>query len=582
MTQNLKGITLEINGETSPLNKALKGVNQTSRDLQGELYKVEKLLKLDPTNTELLTQKQKLLGDSVAASRDKLDSLKEAQKQATDEFGKTKLSEQQYRELEREIVTTEQKLKGLEAQAKKTNGSLSSDQAISNLKNMGKAVAITAGATVIAIGAIAGAALESADELQRQSDVTGISVERLQELKYAGSKLGVELDTITGAQAKLTKSMLSGKDGTGAQAEAFASLGISVTNSDGSLRDSKVVMEEAFTALGNVGNETERDALTMTIFGKSAMDLNPLIKAGGEELNNLSTEARNNGAVMSGDAVKGLDDFGDGIDSMKQSVTSIVGEALSKLMPYINDLIKGLSELPAWIEQNRTLVDIIAIALGAFVIALVAYNVAAAWGAISTWALATASGALAASIAFLTSPITLTIAAIAALIAVGVLLWRNWDTIGAWGKSIFGGIGTFIGNIFDGIGKGAKSMANGVIDGLNFMIRALNKLKFTVPDWVPLIGGSKFGFDIPQIPSFSVGSRYIQSDTLAQLHEGEMIVPKNENPYANSGGQVTPNMDLDRFAKVIIKGIEKANIRTFISRDDFDNGVDNRILGNQP
>ena len=81
MAGTIKGITIDIGGNTAPLNKALEGVNKTSRDLQAELKQVERLLKLDPTNTELLSQKQKLLAESVDNTKQKLDTLKEAEKQ---------------------------------------------------------------------------------------------------------------------------------------------------------------------------------------------------------------------------------------------------------------------------------------------------------------------------------------------------------------------------------------------------------------------------------------------------------------------------------------------------------------------
>lgn len=167
------------------------------------------------------------------------------------------------------------------------------------------------------------------------------------------------------------------------------------------------------------------------------------------------------------------------------------------------------------------------IATGAMTIATGAWNIVCGIATIATWAFG-------AAVAFLTSPIGLIILAIAALIGVGVLLYRNWDTIKAVAMNVFGAIGGFIGGIISGIASGFKGMVNGVISGLNFMIRALNKLHFTIPDWVPVIGGGGFGFDLPTIPSFAVGTRYLPDDMLIQAHEGEMIVPKEENPYANT------------------------------------------------
>ena len=261
---------------------------------------------------------------------------------AQDQFKKGKISEEQYRALQREVIKTEQNLEGLEKQAIKANAVLSKDEAVGNLKNMGKAAGVAALAVGAAFVGMGVAVVNNADELQRQADVTGLSAERLQELTYAGNNLGVELDVITGAQAKLTKSMDAAKGGTGAQADAFKALGISVVDGNGHLKNAKDVMGEAFTALGKVGNETERDALSMKLFGKSAMEMNPLIKAGGGELNRLSEEAKKNGAVMSNEAVAGLDKFGDTMDNLKANVLGSLGEKLGALMPKIQAVISFL------------------------------------------------------------------------------------------------------------------------------------------------------------------------------------------------------------------------------------------------
>lgn len=113
MAKNLKGITIDIGGNTEPLEKSLSSVNKTSRSLQVELRQVEKLLKLDPTNTELLVQKQNLLADSISSTSEKLDALKAAQAQVQAQFERGEIAEEQYREFQREIVKTENELKNI-------------------------------------------------------------------------------------------------------------------------------------------------------------------------------------------------------------------------------------------------------------------------------------------------------------------------------------------------------------------------------------------------------------------------------------------------------------------------------------
>ena len=106
MANNIKGITIEIGGDTTKLDKALGGVNKQVRNTQAELREVNKLLKMDPTNTEALTQKQNLLKDAISETKEKLDILKTAESQVQEQFKKGEVSEAQYRALKREVEKT--------------------------------------------------------------------------------------------------------------------------------------------------------------------------------------------------------------------------------------------------------------------------------------------------------------------------------------------------------------------------------------------------------------------------------------------------------------------------------------------
>ena len=110
----IKGITIEIGGDTTKLQTALKGVNTEVKNTQQQLKDVEKLLKLDPGNTELLAQKHKLLGEAVAATKEKLETLKTAAEQANTALANGDISQEQYDALQREIIETENsKLEGI-------------------------------------------------------------------------------------------------------------------------------------------------------------------------------------------------------------------------------------------------------------------------------------------------------------------------------------------------------------------------------------------------------------------------------------------------------------------------------------
>lgn len=173
-----------------------------------------------------------------------------------------------------------------------------------------------------------------------------------------------------------------------------------------------------------------------------------------------------------------------------------------------------------------------------------------------TTALTIATGALSTAIAILTSPITLVVVAVAGLVAAGWALWKNWDEIMGWFKEKFAmfvewvspigdaisnafssaydfvietwnGIGDFFTNLWDGVTESGKGFINFFIKGINWMIDGINKLSFTVPDWIPEIGGKHFGFDLQHIPFLAKGG-VTTGPTLAMIGEGkeqEAVLP---------------------------------------------------------
>ena len=116
----IKGLTVEIGGDTTKLGKALEGVNKKSRDLSSELGEINKLLKFDPGNTELLAQKQKVLADAINNTAKKLETLEDAEKQVQEQFKRGEVSEDQVRALQREIMETSRKLQSYEKAAEET------------------------------------------------------------------------------------------------------------------------------------------------------------------------------------------------------------------------------------------------------------------------------------------------------------------------------------------------------------------------------------------------------------------------------------------------------------------------------
>ena len=267
MAGDIRGISIEIGGDTLPLQRALKEVNKETSKLQNELKYVDKALKLDPKNTDLLRQKQQLLAKTVEETKNKLEVLKNAERDAQEKMSQgIEINQEDYRRLQREIVETAEQLKSFEKQSDKINttfGQISStfERTGNKLKDLsGKLSAVSAAAGVatagmVALGVKAGV---TADDLNTLAKVTGLSTQELQAFKYAEDLIDVSTETMAGALAKLTKNMANAKNGSKDQIEAFRQLGVSFTDNTGHLRDSNDVFYDVINSLGNIKNEAER------------------------------------------------------------------------------------------------------------------------------------------------------------------------------------------------------------------------------------------------------------------------------------------------------------------------------------
>jgi TP901 family phage tail tape measure protein len=180
VANRIKGITVEIGGDTTGLDKALKSVNTSIRSTQSALKDVNRLLKLDPSNTELLSQKQRLLKDAIAATKEKLDSLKVAQEQAKQQLENGELGQDKYDALQREIVETEEELRRLQQEAATTNTALSKiDVAGQKMETVGNSIAGAGkkmmGVTTV-IGGVGVAAVKTAADFDSaMSQVAAVS-----------------------------------------------------------------------------------------------------------------------------------------------------------------------------------------------------------------------------------------------------------------------------------------------------------------------------------------------------------------------------------------------------------------------
>ena len=198
MASRIKGITVEIGGDTTGLDKALKSVNTTIKNTQSSLKDVNKLLKLDPSNTELLSQKQRLLKDAIGATKEKLDSLKAAQEQAKAQLESGDLGQDKYDALQREIIETEEELKRLQEQAATTSTSLAKiDEVGQKMESVGNSIA-GAGKSMmpltLAIGGVGTAAVKTAADfdagMSQVAAISGATGDDLEALRDKAREMG--------------------------------------------------------------------------------------------------------------------------------------------------------------------------------------------------------------------------------------------------------------------------------------------------------------------------------------------------------------------------------------------------------
>lgn len=289
MAKTIKGITIEIGGDTTKLGKALESVNTKTKELRSELKGVNSLLKLDPSNVTLLKQKQDLLNQSIANTREKLNTLKTAQIQVQAQFEKGEITEQQYRDFQREIVATETKLKSLTKELKNF-GSVGAQQVAvvgekmqdvgNKIESAGKKISVASvgtsaalvGASKTAIdfeSAFAGVTKtvdgteEQLEEIKQGildlAEVTASSSTEIAAVAEAAGQLGVKTENILA----FTETMVRLGDSTNLSADEAATAIAQLYNVMGADINTVDQFGAALVELGNNAATTESDILNM-------------------------------------------------------------------------------------------------------------------------------------------------------------------------------------------------------------------------------------------------------------------------------------------------------------------------------
>ena len=599
MAGNIKGITIEFRGDTTKLDKALRQINNETRSLDKELRQVDNALKFNPTNIELWRQKQQLLTEKVNETREKLNLLKDAQKQM-DASGVDKSSEE-YRKLQREIITAESQVKTFEGQLRKV-GNVNLQAASQEMKQLGDSMTTAgqamqglsvAGAAVVGVlGTIVYKSATAADNINTMAKVYRISTEDLQKYKLTSDQLDVSLETIAKSHTKITKSMNSAKGGTGAAADAFKTLGVDVLDASGNLRSADEVWNDTIKALGQVENETERDALAMQLMGKSAAELNPLIEDNGETYKRVAKLfEKYNLDFIDQETLDNANKFRDDIDDIK-SIGSLafemMGDELAEyLLPVMEKVVDYVGRFAKWLSNldPKVLAIIGGISGLLAVLAPLLITFGKLFNGIS--AVIKVVNLLSGGIGLLSSGALLPIiAVIAAVVAAGVLLYKNWDKIKAFAIQLKDGIINAWNAVKNAVVNAAKAIWEGMTwpyrKAWEFIKDIVKKIKDLFPiniknflsniklphlsvNWGEI---TAFGKTISFPKGFNVDwyakGGIFNSPTIAGIGESgaEAVIPldklwsKMDEIAASSGGPVinvyaTPGMDMNQLAAKI-------------------------------
>lgn len=338
-SSRIKGITVEIGANTVPLTEALQKVDRSLKSTQDQLKDVNKLLKFDPKNTELLRQKQELLGSAINETKEKLKAEKEALQQLVAKSDGSDEAIKQQNALKREIEDTAKMLKNYKQQLDQIPTTLDTlSDAAGKAAEKTKALSAVSLAGLTGLVGMAVSAGQTADDLNTLAKQTGFTTEELQKMQYASEMIDVDMNTITSSAAKLTKQIASGND-------YFEQLGVALTDASGNTRAVNDIFYDTIEALSHIENETDRDVIAMSLFGKGANELAGIVDDGGQALREYGQEAADMGLILSQDALDGANAFNDGLDKLKAQIKATMFESGSALAENFLPALEKLTEV---------------------------------------------------------------------------------------------------------------------------------------------------------------------------------------------------------------------------------------------
>ena len=351
--------------------QAISEIGSGMKVLDSEMRKVQSAYAQNADSVEALNAKNDVLERKISTQTEKLEYLRAALQQSAEKYGEADKRTMQWQtslnnaeadlnnlnnqfdenkkkieESSKEMGNLGDVVNGLTSKLgiQLPDGMKSSMNAMGSLDAQSLALAGGFAAVAAAIVKVEKAMISMtkesatfADNIITLSMQTGQSTQQLQEFAYASELIDVSVDTLQGSLTKLTNNMQDTMNGTGNAKASFEALGVSVTNADGSMRSANDVFYETIDALGQVKNETERDAMSMDIFGRSAQDLNPLIIQGSKTLKAYADEAHNMGYVLDDEALSALGAVDDAYQRLQKTQEGVKNQLAVEFAPYLEE-----------------------------------------------------------------------------------------------------------------------------------------------------------------------------------------------------------------------------------------------------
>nr|DAQ57904.1 MAG TPA: tail tape measure [Caudoviricetes sp.] len=371
--------------------QAISEIGSGMKVLDSEMRKVQSAYAQNADSVEALSAKNDVLERKISTQTEKIEYLRAALQQSAEKYGEadkrtmqwqTSLNnaEAELNNLNNQFDENKQKIadsgkemgnlgdvvNGLTSKLgiQLPDGMKSSMNAMGNLD--AQSLALAGGFTAVAAAIVKAEkalismtreAASKADDLLTLASVTGMTTDSVQELNYMADLTDVSLDRIKDSLKETTNKMQEAATGTGAAYEAYQKLGVEITNTtDGSMRSAQDVFYDTIDALGDMKNQTERDALAMDLMSESAQELNPIIELGGDKLREYAQEAHDMGYVLDNDALKSLQAVDDAYSRLQNTQEGVKNQLAAEFAPYLEefygDATQGVKDLGKAIKDS--------------------------------------------------------------------------------------------------------------------------------------------------------------------------------------------------------------------------------------